>query len=191
MLHAIAERLGVSLLTLDASPEWLERFRARFEAPWHEFRLVEDWSAELAQPLWEERWHLVFVDQSPFEARAATVERVRLSADYVVVHDCDYFPENDLFGTAVRPLLGTDDRGERDYGDVFSSWREFFPAEPWPHGRTGPPTLLGSNRYDVTRFDIDYDRHLPLWWKLGRRTRRIMPAQMRMRVANLAGWGRS
>jgi hypothetical protein len=191
LLHGIAEARGVSLLTLDGSREWLDRFRPRFESPQHEFRVVDDWDAELGDPRWDEQRYLVFVDQGPFEARAATVARVRHSADYVVLHDSDYFPEHGLFGRAVRPLLGAHDRGERNYDDVFSSWREFFPPEPWPYSPTGPPTLLGSNRCDVARFEIDYDDFLPRWWKLGRTVRGLMPRRVRMELANRAGWGRS
>jgi hypothetical protein len=119
------------------------------------------------------------------------VERVWLTADYVIVHDCDYFPEHGLFGSVVRPLLGPHDRGERNYDQVFSSWREFFPPEPWPFRQTGPPTLLGSNLHEVDRFDIVYDDFLPLWWKLGRNGRRLLPRRMRMGLANRVGWGRS
>ena len=191
LLHGLAEDLGVRLVTLDSDEEWLRRFRSRLESPFHEFRLVQDWASELDKPDWDRDWGLVFVDQSPFEARALTVDRFRDRADYVVVHDSDYFPEHGLFGTALRPLRGPHDLGARDFGDVFSSWREFFPPEPWPFAPTGPPTLLASNRRDVSLVDIDYERHLPLWWRLGRHGRKLVPQTVRMRIANLIGWGRS
>jgi len=191
LLHGIAERLGVPLLTLDDNRDWLERFRPQFENPSHEFTIVQDWEAELARPRWDERRYLVFVDQSSFEMRARTVDRFRRSADYVIVHDSDYFPEHGLFGRSIRPLLGPHDRGERNYDEAFSSWREFFPPEPWPFRPTGPPTLLGSNQHNVARFDIDYDDFLPSWWKLGRNVRRLMPRRVRMELANRVGWGRS
>jgi hypothetical protein len=190
-LHEIAGKLGVRLVTLDNNAHWLNRYAPSLESPIHEFRLVDDWAVELARPDWDERWALVFVDQDPFEARALTVERLRDSADYVVVHDDDYFAEHGLFGVAIRPLLGPKDPGERDFGDTFASWREFFPPEPWPFRPTGPPTLLGSNRHDVTSIVIDYERHLPLWWKLGRHARGLIPQSLRMRLANFVGWARS
>jgi hypothetical protein len=191
LLHELTAELGVKLVTLDNNAEWLERFRPSMESPWHEFRLVDDWAVELSRSEWDDGWALVFVDQDPFEARALTVERLRRSADYIVVHDDDYFAEHGLFGVAVRPLLGPHDPGERDFGGAFSSWREFFPPEPWPFRPTGPPTLLGSNLHDVSAIEVDYDRHLPLWWKLGRHARRLLPQTLRMRLANLAGWARS
>ena len=191
LLHGLAVELGVKLVTLDNNPEWLERFRPALESPRHEFRLVDDWAVELSRSEWDDGWALVFIDQDPFEARVLTVERFRRTAEYIVVHDDDYFAEHGLFGVAVRPLLGPHDRGERDFGETFSSWREFFPPEPWPFRPTGPPTLLGSNRHDVSEIEVDYERHLPLWWKLGRHVRRLLPQMLRMRLANLAGWARS
>ncbi len=191
LLHEIASKLELRVVSLDNNAEWLDRFRPDLESPLHEFRLVDDWAAELAKPEWGERWGLVFVDQDPFDARAMTVARVRESADYVVVHDDDYFAEHGLFGVSIRPLLGPHDRGERDFSDTFASWREFFPPEPWPFRPTGPPTLLGSNRHDVSTIEVDYERHLPLWWRAGRRARSLLPQPIRMRIANRAGWGRS
>lgn len=190
-LHDISANLKLKLVSLESDQEWLERFKESLESPLHEFRLVEDWSAELSRPVWDEHWALVFVDQHQFEARASTVMRARESAEYVVVHDSDYFPEHGLFGIATRPLRGPHDRGERDFSDAFASWREFFPPEPWPFRPTGPPTLLGSNRRDVSRIQIDYESYLPLWWKVARHARLLLPQPLRMRLANLAGWARS
>src|SRR5712692_2833181 len=62
LLHEIARRRGLRLVTLDNNPEWLERFRSRMQSALHEFRLVEDWSTELARPEWDSGWQLVFID---------------------------------------------------------------------------------------------------------------------------------
>jgi hypothetical protein len=161
LLHEISQRRGVPLLTLETDGAWMERYRAELSSPLHEFRLVADWTDELADVTWDEPVGLAFVDQAPWQARADTATRLRSNAEFVIIHDCDYLPEHGLLGRSIRPLIGPADRGERDWNDVFSSWREFFPLEPWPYAKTGPPTLLASNLRDVTQLDIDYTDTAP------------------------------
>jgi len=157
LLHDIASARGLQLVSLDTDTAWLRRYSTRMASPMHEFRLVDDWRSELASARWEQPWGLVLVDQAPWEPRAETVLRVRDTAEYVVVHDCDYLAGNGLLGSSVRPLRGEHDIGERDWSDQFTSWQEFFPLEPWP-GPSGPPTLLASNRRDC-EFEIDYAKY--------------------------------
>jgi hypothetical protein len=160
MLHEICAERGLELVTLDSDAEWLDRYRTELTTPTHSFRLVEDWNAEIDEA--EQRdWGLIFIDQGSWEARAETAKRLAHKADYLIVHDCDALPGMGLLGTQIRPVAGPQDTGQRDYGDVFSSWREFFPPEPWPLPQTGPPTLLASNRHDVTTLPIDYSRNAP------------------------------
>ncbi len=160
MLHAICRRRGTNLLTLDSDRDWLARYSATLSSSGHEFRVVESWDREL-DAIERQQWGLVFVDQGSWEARAQTVRRLADKADYVIVHDCDALADLELLGSKVRPILGPHDVGERDYGDVFRYWREFFPDAPWPYPVTGPPTLLGSNKHDVTGIAVDFSDHVP------------------------------
>ena len=66
LLHEIAARRGLRLLSLETDADWMERFRQSMESPSHEFRLVTDWHAELERSEWSERWGLVFLDQQPW-----------------------------------------------------------------------------------------------------------------------------
>lgn len=160
LLSAVSRRRGLKLITLETDPDWMARY-ASLASPLHEFRLVTDWGEVLASDEWDDgRWGLVFVDQHPSEARVATIHRFRSNAEWIVLHDCDYLPVNGLLGRTVRPLLGPRDVGERAYDDVFSSWKEFFPLEPWPLPTTGPPTLLASNLHSCN-IDVDYARYNP------------------------------
>ena len=158
LLELVSRRRGIPVVTFDNDRSWLERFASSMASPLHRFEYVSDWPKAFERVPNVERYGLVFVDQSPWEARAATVLEFRLRADYVVVHDCDYLPRVGLLGRSIRKLDGPHDVGERAYDDVFSSWREYFPAEPWPHATTGPPTLLASNFHDCD-IDVDYRRY--------------------------------
>jgi hypothetical protein len=190
LLHRIAADQHRRLITLDDDSAWLNRFAGLASAD-HELRLVDDWDAELAKPEWREHWGLVFVDNSPFEARDLVARTLADHADLLVIHDCDFLAITEgLLGRSLAPLNGPRDRGARDYGDMFASWRELFPPEPWPYRPTGPPTLLASNRRNVGEVDVGYDRHLPAWFRVARHIRRILPTSLRMRLANRLGWAR-
>jgi hypothetical protein len=162
LLHEIARRRSLPLLTLETDAAWMGRYQEELSSRLHEFRLVDDWTEELADPMWDQRrWGLAFIDQAPWEARANTARRLSATAEYLIIHDCDYLPEHGLLGRSIRPLVGPQDVGERSYDEEFSSWREFFPPEPWPLKATGPPTLLASNNRDVTSLDVDYTSGTP------------------------------
>jgi hypothetical protein len=185
-LHEIAERRGVKVVSLDSDADWFARFSQLLASDNHEFRFVEDWPAELERPEWDEPWGLVLVDQTDWTDRVLTVKRVRSNAEYVILHDSNASPAHGL-GCTIRPVNGPHDIGKRDYDGVFTSWREFFPPEPWPN-IDGPPTLLASNRLDVQALDVNYLRHLPYWWRIGRHFRGVVPQTVRMRIANRIGW---
>jgi hypothetical protein len=183
-LHEIAEERNVTVVSFETHADWLSRFDHLASAN-HEFRLIDSWEEELRRPEWTERWGLVFIDQGHWPDRVLTAKQVRLTADYVVLHDSSASPDYGL-GRTIAPVEGPHARGAREY-DEFSSWREFFPPEPWPNVH-GPPTLLASNRFDVDQIDVDYERHLPLWWRVGRHARSLVPQPVRMRIANRIGW---
>ena len=46
-----------------------------------------------------------FIDQSPWLARYETVKRMKDRARFVLVHDVDYFPMNNIFGKTIKPTL--------------------------------------------------------------------------------------
>jgi hypothetical protein len=159
LLHILCEQQQRTLLTLDNDAKWLARYEARFRTERHEFGLVEDWYEALhSEPVSGANWGVVFIDSSPWESRTLALRLLKDRATFVVIHDVDYYPRWGMFGTERSPIRGAHDRGDRDYGDVFTSWREFLPLEPWPYPGTGPPTLLGSNRVRCD-FEVDYSRY--------------------------------
>jgi hypothetical protein len=158
LLHRYCEARKRELITLDTDAGYLDMF-TDYASRWHTLRLVRDWNTVLSDDrIVGRRWAVAFVDQSPWEARHLTIRAIRYTARFIVLHDCDYFPEHSLFGVSFAPLNGTDNRGERDYGDVFKWWREYFPPDPWPYPKTGPPTLLGSN-FEACDWDVDFGQY--------------------------------
>ncbi len=148
-LHLFCEKYERHLFSVDDDEEWLNKFRG-FATPKHEFILVKDWRTFLSNPgrrVWQ-YCDVAFVDNEPWVVRHWTVQALRLTAKFVILHDCDYFPGNGIFGKNIRQIDGPLNVGERTYDDVFRYYKEFFPLDPWPYPGTGPPTLLGSNFED-------------------------------------------
>ena len=98
-----------------------------------------------------------FIDQSPWLARYETVKRMKDRARFVLVHDVDYFPTNNIFGKTIEPIAHRQP-GKFDFSDVFSTFRVYFPNQPWP-GHTGLPTLLGSN-FEETLPEVDFSQRI-------------------------------
>jgi len=111
-----------------------------------------------------ERIGLAFIDSAPWESRTLALSLLADKADFIMVHDADYFPREGAWGLDVSPMndlvtafrkagrLSQQDLGLRDYGDVFNSWVECF--EHVPAAPTGPPSLIGSRSFDVDKIAL-------------------------------------
>ena len=159
LLHRYCEARQRELVTLDTDEGWLNKY-AGYESEFHRLLHVKDWAVILSDDhIVDRRYAVAFVDQSPWAARHLTIQAIKYTARFIVLHDCDYFPEHGLFGKSLAVLNGPTDRGERTYDDVFKYWREYFPLQPWPYPRTGPPTLLGSN-FEPCNWEIDFRQYV-------------------------------
>ena len=164
LLHAMCEKEGRLLITLEDDWNWMNRFTQKYlgqgynadNSGWHRFYYVPGkrlddlenpahWIAfmdhfDLLSSL---DFDVCFIDQSPWLARYETLQRMKNKARFVVIHDVDYFPTHHIFGTTIQPIVNRQE-GRFDFSDVFSSFCVYFPNQPWP-ADTGPPTLVGSN----------------------------------------------
>ena len=139
VLRKILKNTDKTLITFESDPEWLTQVQQRYPATsQHQYIFVQDWKTflELYKP--PPQVGLVFVDQSPWEARIWTINTLKDVADYVVVHDVDYFPKNGLFGRVI-------DEFTFDFTDLSLNFKVYYPEPPYPYF-TGPPTLVFSNQ---------------------------------------------
>ena len=180
LLHEICERNGRILITLEDDLTWMEKFASKYEgrgynkenSGWHKFFYVPGknqkdhenpahWVKFLNEfkLLDELNFDVCFIDQSPWLARYETLKKMKDKARFVIVHDVDFFPTRNIFGKVIKPIRNRTE-GEFDFSDVFSSFKVYFPKQPWP-GDTGPPTLLGSN-FDSDFPLVDYSEKIVL-----------------------------
>lgn len=138
MLRELLQGSGRRLVTYENSMQWLDEMRAAYpENELHTYVPVDDWQATLSS-IPKDAYSVVFVDQAPWEARVWTLRHFKDHADYIVLHDSDYFPKNNIFGKVLSERVF-------DHSDDFSKFHTYFPSEPWP-APTGPPTLVGTNK---------------------------------------------
>jgi len=151
-INQMSKKRGISCLTIESNGEWFQKY-SRLRTDLHRFRYYNE---EESKKFYKEdttEWGLVFVDSSSWKDRVLAIRKYHKTADYMILHDCDYFPNNEIFGvrySTIRPWLNK--TGVRTYDDVFRYWIEFF-IKDWKRG--DPPTLLGSNKIDLTNFIID------------------------------------
>lgn len=178
LLHEICKKEGRTLITLEDDFEWLKKFKKKYlgrgynldNSGWHKFYYVpgknlddrenpSHWVnfMENFEPLSSLDFDVCFIDQAPWLARYETVKKMKNKARFVVVHDVDYFPRNNIFGKTIKPIVNRQP-GEFDFSDVFSRFRVYFPNQPWP-GDSGPPTLLGSN-FEESFPEVDFSQRI-------------------------------
>lgn len=177
LLHEICKRDHRLLISIDDNREWFDKCRNQFigdgyaedNSGWHQFYFVEGkkdnlnpehWIKFLQnfEPLQTVDFDICFVDQSPWLARHETIKLMKNRARYIVLHDCDYFPHNNIFGKEIRPIDIVDQiAGVYDFSDQFKYFEVYFPKKPWV-GITGQPTLIGSN-FESTLIGMDYSAY--------------------------------
>jgi len=154
LLHIYCQKMNRILYTVDDNPAWLNKFTS-CASDMHRFVLLnkivgnhEDASHWISflnrEEIRSAQWGLVFIDQSPWEARYHSAEILKNNAQILIIHDCDYYPENNkYFGKVIQRLQPYSTEGEYDFSDMFKYSQVYFPKKPWP-APTGPPTLAGS-----------------------------------------------
>lgn len=157
------------LISIEDNLSWLTQMKQLYpESERHHYIYLEPkedgshWQEFLASYTPPKDLSLVFVDQAPWVARLWTLKRFESLADYVIVHDVDYFPHNGIFGSITDPNLPFTEEKKYDFSDVFSSYKMYFPPAPWCERDHGPPTLVGTNLgkkilpYEDIKLDHNY-----------------------------------
>lgn len=126
-----------TLISVENNKNWYNKMIDLYpETLNHKYVFVEDWEMTI-KTFDPSKYSIVFIDQSPWEARKWTLDHFKNDAEYVLIHDVDYFPKHNIFGKVITQY-------DFDFSDCFENWKLYYPETPWP-SNTGPPTLVGSN----------------------------------------------
>jgi hypothetical protein len=160
LIHLIGQKQNRKIITVESLPDWAIKYKSKYQNNTHSFIVTDNHSIEswnkVTDTLLNEKWGLVFIDQGFWEARAYSFAKLKDISEYIILHDCDYFGDNNLIGTSIEKFVNQHNRGKRDYSKDIKYWKEYFPN--LFVGPTGPPTLLASE-FHTCDIDIDFDKY--------------------------------
>lgn len=151
-IDELAIKRGLRVWTIDGYKEWLDKF-ADVRSDRHILSFLSPNGLREFFLQDSTKWGVVFIDYGDWNIRVEAMLKYKDTAEYLVMHDCDYFAANGMFGTEIEPLNNFELRtGKRDYSDMFKWWIEFF-VEGWE--QYIPPTLLASNTVSLDGITIE------------------------------------
>ena len=134
------------VISVDNNLKWINKVKQEYpETDYRKYIYTENWE-EILEKLKNHNWSVVFIDQAPWEARIQSYNALKDKAEYVIIHDVDYFPRNNLLGKYISEF-------SFDFSNEFKNWKVYYPETPWPSS-TGPPTLVGTNKDKFIDYDI-------------------------------------
>lgn len=153
LIHAFSVKYGRTVVSVDSDASFVNMF-SKYKSDLHSFQVSRNWTQTLTECA-KRSWDVVLIDHGSWESRAEAFRLLKPVAKYLVLHDCDYFPEHGLLGRSIHKLVDEADRGQRDYSSDVAYSKEYFPIQF--KYRTGPPTLLASDTLSCD-FDIDFSQ---------------------------------
>lgn len=98
MLRNLLEKSDRKLVSVDNNIEWINLMKENCPPnDKHSYVYTTNWCGTIIE-LAKKKWSVVFIDQNPWEARAISLYAFKDLAEYVIVHDVDYFPKHLIFG---------------------------------------------------------------------------------------------
>jgi hypothetical protein len=121
------------LISIENNKDWYDKIISQYPpSNKHEYHFVYKWD-EFILNMEKIKYSIVFIDQSPWEARVTSLNHFKDVAEYIIIHDVDYYPNNNIFGKHLFDRL-------YDFSDIFESYGYYL-----PENISQPPTLVGSN----------------------------------------------
>jgi len=84
------ENKNAQAIAFETDKSWFLKMKDQYELENYRFVFLENWG-DLQQYLDNKIYDLVFVDQSPWEARIESIDLIKDKSRTVIVHDYDYY----------------------------------------------------------------------------------------------------
>lgn len=156
LIHDVLGCENSKIITLDTDLSWLEKY-THLKTDCHDLIY---WDIDKLNDFYnndKNEWGLVFVDTETWDSRVSAIMKYRETADYLILHDCDYYANSGTIGKTIKHVNPQEnDMGIRDYGkEVFKYWVEYSIIDWSSYNSWIPPTLLASNKYPLDNIEIE------------------------------------
>mgnify|MGYP003659572070 FL=1 len=91
MYQFAKENPKATVYAFESDQSWLNQMKEKYSLDNYIFTSIPDWDTIGDALIKHDRFNLVFVDQSPWEARSNSIDALKSNVDVFVVHDYDYF----------------------------------------------------------------------------------------------------
>jgi hypothetical protein len=82
---------NVSITSYDSDFQWLEVTKEKYALDNYKFIHINNWNEFFLQTEFNDIYDLIFVDQSPWDARIQTIDFLKNKSKIIILHDFDYF----------------------------------------------------------------------------------------------------
>lgn len=131
------------LISVENNLEWYNKIKEKYpETEQHKYIFTDNWKETIAT-FNPSEFDIIFIDQAPWEARVWTLDHFKDTSKYIILHDANYYPHNNIFGNKD---------GQINFSDKFTSWALYTFSNF--NDLRFPPTLVGSN-VACKIYDID------------------------------------
>jgi hypothetical protein len=139
---------NIKVTSFENNKDWFEEMKLKFSSPNYNFYFSEDWNKTFNSIEVNKKYDIVFVDQSPWEARISTIDFLTdKNAPIIILHDYDQYNRNNCNNCKAK-------RENRVYdfnkGSFFERFMENFIMEADRelsiNNTNHPPTLILKNK---------------------------------------------
>lgn len=153
------------LVTVESNLEWMNKYK-HLEDENHKFHFVDAGNVDSNET--GQKWieyienseiknidfDVVFIDSSPWTSRTYLLNYYINKAKYIIVHDCGYFPNNNLWGKVDKKFrMGKYCAYSMSFNDIAKNYHVYYPYMKYFSFSCGPATLLLSNTVTKDEFN--------------------------------------
>lgn len=80
-----------NITAFETDNSWLNETKNKYELNNYKFNYINNWDEFLIEENFNDQYDLIFVDQSPWEARIKTIDLLIEKSNIIMLHDYDYY----------------------------------------------------------------------------------------------------
>jgi len=98
-----------SITAFETDYWWLNQTKDKYELDNYKFNYVNNWNEFLIEENFKDNYDLIFIDQSPWEARIKTIDLLISKSKITILHDYDFYNKGiieNIFDVSQNSFFG-------------------------------------------------------------------------------------